>query len=277
MNNQLIVVLSLLIFSLIVACGETINSTWKSQNIIIDGNADDWEGLPLQYQEDMNVVYGVVNDDKNIEFMIRFNNERLARMFSMRGFALWLNEEGEEEKQIGIYYRDDSMRSQFMADMRNRFRENQDDEKKQIGSVKPAGKFHLAKNDTLTSIQLKDVPGFDAADGEKNGIFCFEFSIPLSSESGSPFYLNKNNSQTIMVGLEILGMSEEEQEKLKADMEERRSAMQGGSRGNPGMGGMQGGMRGGRRGGGMRGGGSRPQMPDLDGEEYWISFVLAKI
>ena len=271
MENQLLLVLSLFVFILSAGCGETINSTWKSQEITIDGKGDDWEGLPLQYQEEMNVVYGVVNDDKNIDFMIRFNDERLARMFSMRGFALWLN--GKEDKEIGIHYRDDSMRDQFMADMRNRSRENRDIEKRQIKPVKPAGKFHLAKNDTLTSIQLKDVPGFDAAADEYNGIFCFEFSIPLTGESGSPFYLNKSNSQTIMVGLEILGMSDEEQEKLKADMEERRSAMQGGGRGGPGTGGM----RGGRRGGGMRDGGSRPQMPDMDGEEYWISVNLAKI
>ena len=53
-------------------------------------------------------------------------------------------------------------------------------------------------------------------------------------------------------------------------MEERRSAMQGGNARS------MGGMRGGRRGAGRPGGGDRPQMPDLDGEEYWISVQIAK-
>ena len=119
MKNIFILFFALLLLQAI-GCGETINSTWKSQEITIDGNGDDWRGLPLQYQEDMNIVYGMVNDDKTIDFMIRFNDEKLARMFSMRGFALWVNEEDEEEKQIGIYYRDNTLEEWelFMTEMK---------------------------------------------------------------------------------------------------------------------------------------------------------------
>ncbi|MCK4558761.1 MAG: hypothetical protein KAV45_03185 [Calditrichia bacterium] len=88
---------------------------------------------------------------------------------------------------------------------------------------------------------------------------------------GSPYYLNISNPKTIKVGLEIVGMSEEEKENLKAEMEEQRKSMQEGDMGGRGRGGMRGGMRG----GGIRGGGNRPQMPDMDGEEYWITVQLA--
>jgi hypothetical protein len=130
----------------------------------------------------------------------------------------------------------------------------------------------LAKNDSPTSVPLVETPGFEAAANEKNGIFCFEFSIPLTGEEGSSFYLNLSNQNTIKVGLEIIGMSEEEQEKLKAEMEERRNLMQSGDMGGRSGGGKRGGMRG----GGKRGGGNQSQMPDMDGEEYWISVLLAK-
>ena len=269
-EKKVILLLSLLsIFT--IGCGESINSNWKTQDITIDGSGEDWEGLPLQYHEDLNVVYGVVNDEKTIDFMIRFNDERLARMFSMRGFALWLNGEESQDKEIGIHYGDQSMRDQFIAEMRKRSVKDREDESGQIAPPKPAGKFQLAKNDTLTSIPLKDIPGFIAAADHNQGIFCFEFSIPLTSESGSPFYLNTNYTQEIQVGLEILGISKEEQERIKEEMEERRSAMQVGNSGARGMGGKRGGMRG----GGRSGGGNRPQMPDMDGEEYWISIQLA--
>lgn len=274
MKNPDILILPLFIIILTAGCGDTIKSTWKSQEITIDGKAEDWEGIPLQYQEDMNIVYGMVNDDKTIDFMIRFNDEKLAQMFSMRGFALWLNGEDEEEKQIGIHYRDKSMRGQFMADMRKRSGRNREDESGQIAPQKPAGKFQLAKNDTLTLIPLIDIPGFNAAADQNHGIFCFEFSIPIAIETGSPYDLNKFNDGSIKVGLEIVGISEEEKEMLEAQMEERRSEMQGGSRGGGRSGG---GMRGGMRGGGRPGGDGRPQMPDMDGEEYWTSVKLAKI
>jgi hypothetical protein len=55
------------------------------------------------------------------------------------------------------------------------------------------------------------------------------------------------------------------------EMEERQKSMQGGDMGGRDRGGMKGGMRG----GGKRGGGNRPQMPDMDGEEYWITIQLA--
>ena len=87
----------------------------------------------------------------------------------------------------------------------------------------------------------------------------------------SPYYLNISNQKIIKVGLEIVGMSEEEKENLKAEMEERQKSMQGGDMGWHGRGGTKGGMRG----GGKRGGGNRPQMPDMDGEEYWITVQLA--
>ena len=64
-------------------------------------------------------------------------------------------------------------------------------------------------------------------------------------------------------------MSEEEKEKMKAHMEEQCKSMQGGRSGGDGMPG------GGMQGGGMRGGGNRPQMPGVDGEEYWVSVQLA--
>jgi uncharacterized membrane protein YgcG len=253
----------------IIGCGETINSTWKSQDIVIDGHANDWEGIPLQYQEDMKVVYGIINDETVINAMIRFNDERLARMFSMRGFTLWFNENNDEEEQIGIHYRDDAMRDQFRSLSRKNNRNSQYEDQQSPRLQKPKGDFTLANNESLFIMPLTDQPGFNAAADENEGIFCFEFSIPLTPESGSPHHLKTSDLQQIKVGLEIAGMSEEEKENLKAEMEDRRGSMQGSGKGGRGMGGMRGG---GRRGGG---GGNRPQMPDMDGEEYWISVKLA--
>ncbi len=223
-------------------CGEKIESTWKNQELTVDGNGQDWEGFPLQYHEDMKIVYGIVNDDATVNFMIRFNDESLARMFSMRGFTLWLNEEDEEQKQIGIHYRDDSMRHRFMAERSDRYRERDQDEQISSQLLKPKGKFTLAKNDSLTTIPLREITVFEAAADSKDGIFCYEFSIPLTSAEGSPYYLNISNQKTIKVVLEIVGMSEEEKENLIAEMDERRKSMQGGKMSGRGRGGMKGGI-----------------------------------
>jgi hypothetical protein len=256
---------------LTTGCGEKIESTWKNQTITIDGDGQEWEGLPLRYQEEMKIVYGIVNDNMTIDFMIRFNDTSLASMFSMRGFTLWLNEEDSENKLIGIHYRDDSMRDKYRGERGHRPRGQVQEEQPSLQSLKPKGKFTLAQNDSATTLPVEDIISFKAAADAKDGIFCYEFRIPLTSMDGSPYFLNISNQKTIKVGLEIVGMSEEEQEKLKSEMEERRSSMPDGN-----MGDRSGGMRGGTRGGGKRGGGNRPQMPDMDGEEYWISVQIAQ-
>ena len=176
-----------------------------------------------------------------------------------------------EKKRIGIHYRDDAMRDKFKAEMSNRSREKHQKEQPSLRSLKPNGKFTLANNDSLTKTLLTDLPAFEAAADAEDGVFCYEFSIPLIPVDESPFYLNLSD-QKIKVGLEIVGMTEEEKENLQTEMEERRGSMQGGNmEGRSG-----GGKRGGMRGGGKRGGGNQPQMPDMDGEEYWISVQMAK-
>ena len=272
MKSQPLILLLLVVVILIVGCGVTINSTWKSQEITIDGNGDDWEGLPLQYQEDMKVVYGIVNDNEAINFIFRFNDADLARLFSMRGFTLWLNDEDFKKKLIGIHYKDDDIRDKFIAELSKRSRGQVQEEQPPFQVVKPKGKFTLAKNDSLTVAPIPELPSFEAAADAKDGVFCYEFGIPLTSVDGSRYYLNLADQKIFNVGLEIHGMSEEEQDKIKAEMEERQGSTQDGNMGSRSGGGKRGGMRG----GGKRGGGNRPQMPDMDGEEYWITVQIAK-
>lgn len=56
--------------------------------------------------EDLNLVYGIVNDDSVINFNVSFRDEFLARKMAMRGFILWLG----KEKKLGIRYIDKSAR-----------------------------------------------------------------------------------------------------------------------------------------------------------------------
>ncbi len=261
-----------LVMSALVSCGEKIESTWKTQPVVIDGNGKDWDGLPLQYQEDMNLVYGVVNDDRSIDFMVRFNDQRLAQTFARRGFTVWINVEDQEEKTLGIHYKDENLK-----DLVRSRRFNGESDKDRGGNSRPRvpepkGQFTLAKNDSLTGISIKETAGFYASAGYQDGLYCFEFSIPLTPTNGSIGYLKISAANEIMIGLEISGLNEEKKKEIEEQMAERRgTGMRGGGmdRGRPGAGMPGGGMRG----GGMRGG--NRSMPDMDGEEIWISVTLA--
>lgn len=261
-----------LVLVLTAGCGEKIESTWKNQELTMDGDGQDWEGFPLQYNEEMKVVYGIANDDKNLNFMIRFNDPDLARMFSIRGFTLWLNNEDNEKRKIGIHYKDEEMKDRFMAWSRERKlnRENRTDPSQL--SIEPRGIFTLAKNDSITGISIDEIAGFEAVAAMKDNMYCYEFTVPLSLREGLLFSLDASGKREIKIGLEISGMSEEEKERIKEEMASKRGSSGSGGSGMRG-GGMKGGGGKGMRGNGMRGGG--PQMPDMDGEEYWITVNLA--
>jgi hypothetical protein len=266
------ILLWVLVMSSLVSCGETIESTWKSQPLVVDGNGKDWEGLPLQYQEEMNLVYGVVNDDSSINFMVRFNDQRLAHTFAMRGFTVWINAADQEEKILGIHYKDENLKDLAMS---RRFNGRPDRDRG--GNIsqqvpEPKGQFTLAKNDSLMGIPIKETAGFFASAGYQDGLYCYEFSIPLTQVNGSIDYLKISDANEIKIGLEISGLSEDEKKEIEEQMAERKgSGMRGGGRGGGQRGG---GMRGsGMRGGGMRGG--NRSMPDMNGQENWISVTLA--
>jgi hypothetical protein len=257
----------LYLLTFFVACGEKIDSHWNDTTLKIDGLSTDWEGIPLHYNKDMKVMYGLVNNDSILVLMVRFNDQQLARMFSMRGTTVWFNDANEKENKIGIHYVDRSLRR---LDFNRPQRQEANAEREssfQAQAIIPKGQFTLAKNDSLTDISLTSIEGINAAVDYQDGLYCYEFGIALKQEKDSPYYLNISDDKMIKIGFEVSPMSEEEREKLKQEMNKRRgSGMRGG------------GLKGGRRGGGMSGGGMRsPErgMTNMDGVGFWLTVVLA--
>jgi len=256
---------------ILINCGEKIESTWKTNPILVDGRGNEWRNYPLQYNEDLNIVYGIVNNDTALYYMIRLNDQQLARMLSVRGFTLWANNSDDEEKLLGIHYRDERLREDLMEMMRSQRRQQDQKKNPEEKSLFPRGRFSLAQNDAITDLAINDILGVNAAAGLDNGLYCFEFSMTLRRFPDIVHYLDVNAGGTISVGMEIAGVSEEDQERLKKEMEKNRESMGSGRGGGRGGGS---GRAGGRGSGGMRGGGQ--QMPDMDGEEMWVTVKMAQ-
>ncbi len=255
------------------SCGEKIESTWKDKPIIIDGKGNEWNDYPLRFNEDLKIVYGIVNNDSTLYCMIRFNDQQLARMMAVRGFTFWVNNSDNEKKLLGIHYRDENLRENLSQMLRSgrQQRNSQSDPSQKI--IYPKGRFTLAQNDSLTDIAIKDIYGMNASAGLDAGLYCYEFSIALKENPTITHYLEISSEKSIKVGMEIAGISEEDQEKIKDEIS-KSMGKSGGGMHSGGGGRSGGGMGGGRGGGGMRG--SSRQMPDMDGEEMWVTVKLAR-
>lgn len=266
-----IFVLSILsfIFIIFIGCSEQkAQSYWLNKTISVDGNGEDWKDIPLTYNEDLMLVYGFANNDTSLNLLIRFRDPGLVHKLSRRGMTLWFNENNEKERIFGIHYIDKSVRSPqpgMEGDSGKNLAPNQRSSYKQQTFV-PTGTFSLVQRDSISGgIDIKNVRGLEGAAGYENGLYCFEFRVNLNESEKTIHSISVPGDGKIKACLEISPMSEEEKERMK-----EMSAQQGGRGSHDG--GMKGGGRGGHGGGR---GGSRMQALNTDGDEIWITVILA--
>lgn len=247
----------LLVFT---SCGKKyLQSEWKGNNITIDGLSKDWDRSVLMLDEDLNMVYGIANDDSAMYFNVSYRDEFLARKMAMRGFTLWLG----KEKRLGIRYIDKT--AQDMMHARMMHAGNREDSapfppENMGGSLPPKGKFYLQDNTQKGSegreyvIDSTGLMGIQAAMEQQDGFYCFEYRIPLAIKDTTGTLWDARQGKYLETVFELAGLDESVKKQLEKRAGSRPQGMPGGRGG--GMGGPGGGM-GGRGGSGMdgRGGG----------------------
>ena len=265
--------------SITLGCkGNKIQNQWVDQEIAIDGKYADWEGINQNILEDQNIVVGMANDENNLYLMFRGNDERMARRIRMMGVTVWLNKEGKKKKDFGILYTGSTdLHVSYRPDIKSSDPRNQQmDERMQRMMARRREK--LPKPGMIMIIQGEDrserneysLEGPAAGSDYENGVFCYEFKIPIpiSTVSGNE----------VKLGLELGGISDEDRKAMMQEMGGMR-----GEGGRPGgrMGGRPGGMGGrpggmGGRPGGMRGGERPAGGFGFEKQEMWFTVVLAK-
>ena len=272
----------LLSMTLIVGCKQKIlTSQWKPENLKVDGNGSDWEKIPLAMSDKINGLMGAVNDAENQYIIFKISDQRMARRIQTIGLTVWINTNGKKKKEFGIRYTGSealglSLRSQ--RDFNNPARENSRMPKmrEMMSAHLPGpGMLGVIQNERVVMEPEKNPWGPSAASAENEGVYCYEFKIPLQFDKSVTDDQTTNVSDKIKVCLEIGGINDEVRNKMKEQMSGNRG---GGGRGgrSGGMGGGRGGMGGGMKGGGTRGGGQIPGGDGLEKQEVWLDVILAK-
>lgn len=278
--------------SIIVGCnGDKIQNQWADREIAIDGKYADWEGIAQYTLEDQNLVMGVANDANNLYLMFRGNDEQIARRIQMMGVTVWVDKENKKQKNYGINYTgstdihvshrpkiesDDRRLGEIdeqrtkevedrMAKMRDRRRDN----------LPGPGRIFIIEGDQKTERSEIALEGPVAGSAYDNGVFCFEFKLPIP--------LGVKNGKELKLGLELGGMSKEDRNAMRKEMggmrgdgelPDRGESPDGDMGGRPGgRGGRPGGMGG--RPGCMRGGEGLTGAAGFEKQEVWFTIVLA--
>ena len=267
-------------FSLVFITGckkVEVTNLWNENSIKIDGNGSDWKNVPLLMADDFNGALASMNDAENQYLILKINNQRIARRIQRMGLTIWFNSNGKKKKDFGIRYTGSELLVRSFRQQRN-FEEQmrtssrfETMREKMRDSLPEPGMLAVIQKGKI-SMQPETNPwGLSAASAENEGVYCYEFKIPLQFDKSVTDDQTTGVSDKIKVCLEIGGINDEMRDQMKQQMGGTRGSRSGGMRGG------RGGMGGGMKGGGMRGSGSR--MPGGEGfekQEVWLDVVLAK-
>jgi hypothetical protein len=257
--------------------GDKIENQWAEQQIIIDGDYQDWSAIHKYFMEEQNLSIATTNDSDNLYLMFRINNERMARRIEMMGVTVWLSKDSKKRKEYGICYAGgtgifDSIRPEKPPDdgmpheiderlekMRTHRREN----------VPAPGQIFIIQGKEKNEYPEISQQGPSASSSYRDGVYFYEFKLPLP--------VGVTLKSKVTVGLEFGGMSEKNREAMREEMrggsdtgEDHEGDMARGAGDRGGMPGRRGGGHGGMRNGDHPSGGM-----GLEKQEVWFTVILA--
>ena len=248
--------LSLLIILFIAnACGgEKVESQRLKSLITIDGKSIDWTDYNQLYNEDWKIVYAIANDDTSVSIMLQFRENQLARKINNRGFTVWLNSEGNDEKIFGVHYEDQALMESILNNMaEGKGRPNRDDKNSEFNkTVEFKGTFALI-DEEKNVLSDNGQNGIYARALYDQGNYCFEYKVTFEANEINPELFNLSLKSELEVGVEIAAVSEEFKEIMEEKMSEK---MKSGTRSHSG--------------------GRENMLKDMDAQELWFSVELSK-
>ncbi|MDP8241264.1 MAG: hypothetical protein P9X24_19420 [Candidatus Hatepunaea meridiana] len=215
---------------------------------------------------------GICNDADNIYILFQFKDPKWLRTASSRGFTIWLDESTKKKQNFGIRYicnppidlnqlRNEETGSGSPYEQRRRIPYVHRKVYEQIVILNGTEEMGI-------SIKPDGSQGPAASLGSANGVFIYEFSIPIAHNDSIPHSIGTEVGSDISIGFEFGGMDREKSKQMKQQMGSRRG---GGGKGGGGMGGG----RGGGKGGMGRSPGRERSQDMMQGGEIWVKCSLA--
>ncbi len=276
-NGKTLLLSTLFCIVFLAGCGkEKVQTYWSDEPVQIDGQMTEWIGKPTNYLEKSGVQLGLRNNSENLYVLFRFSNQEWARLISMGGVTLWLDNSGKEKKDFGIRYKGgpppfDMQKSgmegqggfldNLTPEQKERLRLKQESMAEQLMVI-------YKKSNQEIPIPTGGSSGPAVSFDSLQGVYTYEFKIPLQRSETFDYAINAQPGQKICLGLEWGELNLGDRGNMKKQM--------GGGGMMPPGGGMGGGPAGGGMGGGPPGGGKGgPVMKKPEKQELWIETQLA--
>jgi hypothetical protein len=174
-----------------------LSSTWRQEDIVIDGSGTEWQ-RGLYYDKEFDIVYSIRNDDDYVYLFLK-TQDRTTQMQIMRaGFTIWFDADGGNDHSFGIRY------PLARQGARSEFHPESDDE--QIHSDLEQALLELeivgAQKENVQRFSTLDVPGIRVKIGRSQEALVYELRVPLRKTPHTPFAIGVTSANRIGIGLE---------------------------------------------------------------------------
>jgi hypothetical protein len=160
-----------------------LRASWTASPILIDGRADDWNDLPMAYFEDLQVALGVANDSSQLYLLLRSRDPKTARLIAQTGLTVQLA--AQDGAELQLKFRAGPSRKDLRALMGtdSEAKDWHPDRERPRGNSKEEPELMVAVKDRvlLRQIATDGSNGPKAAYGASDGMFTWEFQIPLAA------------------------------------------------------------------------------------------------
>ncbi|MDY0190889.1 MAG: hypothetical protein RBR22_09170 [Desulfuromonas sp.] len=265
-----IFIFMLLPLLLLPGCRQTeFASSWRQDDIFIDGKPEDWQRVAYYHLEEPPLGIALCNDQEFLYLRLTTHDRQLQQQIRHGGLTVWLDQSGKKEKSLGISFPlapknhpsgggrpEQGIEPQMEQHSRDDRPPQSNDRFKLVLGENTFGDLAVSKNRFEISIAL----------GTQQAGLIYEIKIPLSA--------NKLFLQAIPLSA-TLGIGLETKQAQMSAGPAQRPAQSGGEEDGGGRGGMSGGPGGADGKSGGPGGMKKPGGSEQSSLDFWFITHLA--
>jgi hypothetical protein len=199
----------------LAGCGNLkIESVWRDRDITIDGSPAEWDGLFPTYVEAPNIAIRAMNDDEYLYLCVSSPDRNLAAQMLTRGFTVWFDPKGHDNKVLGIHY-PLGMHGPLVG--RKDMRDREEVRRTIIDNFLAAGEvMEVLRSGEDEPVELPTSGnGIEIKPGYASRSFIYEIRVPLKPGTDSPYAIGSEPGRVIGLGFET----------AKVDFDDIREAM----------------------------------------------------
>jgi hypothetical protein len=259
---------------------DAVKSSWTAAPPAIDGVSGDWTGAAFLTEKGVKVDYAFMNDGSHLYIFLAFKDPKYLSNIEMTGINVYFSMDDKKNTTRGLrFYKKRVTGNQVIALMEKRGEPLTDQDRASLQGDKIFYLYDWQPIDKNINPILPVTPGtppdYPVFKGKMvENAWTYEFKIPLVKNETQPLGVGAETGQTVKIGFEWGGTTEE----MKKAAEAARKGRGGGS--NIDMSASADGLRGG-------GGGTTPafQIPVPGGGkgvnkpkkyDFWLDVQLAE-